>query len=273
MLSAGNHKLGLISNFSLEAGKTCPGKTPTCSDVCYAKKGFFVMQSVRETHERRWEQAKAADFEDKMVEEITSKGIQLVRIHASGDFKTMAYTRKWYNIMCRCKNTTFFLYTRSWRVEEIRVVLWSISRLANVRLWFSCDKDTGIPPRWRNIRLAYMSVSDEDLPSYKVDLIFRDQDQTPMIRDPLGSLVCPYEQGVKRRVPAGDSTAELKMTCLKCRLCFDKDRFIWARPSVSQKEKSDGEEKGKAKSRSKTQRHNSPRRLPKVAAKRRVRDS
>lgn len=272
MLSAGNIKLGLIANFNLEAGKTCVGKSKLCSRLCYAKKGFFLMPNVKENHERRWEDAKAADFESRMIGEIVSKQLKLVRIHASGDFKTAAYANKWLNIITQCKTTVFFLYTRSWRAEDIKSTLWAMSRLPNMRMWLSCDRETGRPPRWRSVRFAYMSENDADMPKFPVDLIFRDQDSTPMIRDPgSGALVCPYEQGVKRQLKVGNTgeKVELKMSCTLCQLCFNKDRMLWAKPGAAQGKVDDGKAKGQRPKTSgrkaKGKGDNSARRLRKVA--------
>ncbi len=225
MISAGNTKLGQIANFSLRSIETCPGRSKLCEKVCYAAKGLYNMPSVQEVYTANWEFAKSAAFVDRMVQEIEDKRIRLMRIHASGDFKTAAYANKWMQIVKRAKHTRFFVYTRSWRVPEIASVLWSMSRLSNMALWLSCDKETGSPPKWHSVRLAYMSTSDEDMPQFPVDLVFRDNDSTPMVRDPVsGTLVCPYEQGIERSV---------KITCSSCQLCFNKARMILARPGVT----------------------------------------
>lgn len=227
MISPGNSKLGAIPNFSLEAVKTCPGASEACKSICYATSGFYNMPSVQAFYERNLKLARSMKFVDKILEEIQKRQIRLMRIHASGDFETPAYASKWLEIITRSKHTRFFAYTRSWREEAIRPILWDMSRRSNMSLLLSCDHETGAPPRWHKVRIAYMATSDDDSPKFPVDLVFRDQTQTPMIREPLsGALVCPVEQGVERSV---------KITCEKCRLCFDKKRQLIARPGVNER--------------------------------------
>jgi hypothetical protein len=63
---------------------------------------------------------------------------------------------------------------------------------------------------------AYMSVSDDDVPRYKVDIVFRaGSRKVPMKKDKAGNRVCPYEQGIKRQV---------KITCASCGICFKQQR-------------------------------------------------
>ena len=227
MISGGNTKLGPISNFSLEAIKTCPGRSKACEHVCYAGKGLYNMPSVKEAHSDNWDLGKSPKFAEHMLEQIKARGIRLMRIHASGDFKTPAYASKWLEIVQRAKHTRFFVYTRSWRVDTISPILWEMSRLSNMSMWLSCDHETGSPPLWHSVRLAYMSLNDDDMPQFPVDLIFRDQSSTPLVRDPVSkTLVCPYKQGMERSV---------KITCATCRLCFDKKRMILARPGVTKR--------------------------------------
>jgi len=38
-----------------------------------------------------------------------------------------------------------FTYSRSWRVETIRPLLYAFGALPNVKLWLSADRDSGLP--------------------------------------------------------------------------------------------------------------------------------
>ena len=77
------------------------------------------------------------------------------------------------------------------------------------------DAETGQPPRVDGVRgVAYMSLSDADLPPYQADVVFRDRSATVIKYTPDGDLVCPYEQGLKPKT---------KITCSSCRYCFSTE--------------------------------------------------
>jgi len=87
-----------------------------------------------------------------------------------------------------------------------------MSKLSNVKMWWSVDHETGCPPRLpKNVRLAYMQVETNDIPDYKVDLVFR----VDRVRDQLiakkvaNALVCPVENGITKQ-----------MDCMRCGFCW-----------------------------------------------------
>jgi len=183
---------------------------------CYATKGFFQMNNVRETHTKNWELSKRSDFVDEMIAEIRQMGLKLLRIHVAGDFYGKRYIRKWIKIAKACPDVQFYAYTRSWRKKALLPALELLAEVENVSLWWSCDKDTdeydGQPPAVPSVGVTYMQVDPgEAIPDY-VDLIFRVKRKT--IEKFVGScFVCPAENGVKP-----------KPHCDKCALCWsDKD--------------------------------------------------
>ncbi len=214
LLVQGNEKLSqAIHHFDLPAAVTCPGRTKTCRDRCYALRNRFLYPQVQER--LKWCQAmsKRRDFAKLMVQEIRRKGAAfIVRVHSSGDFYSGAYTRKWNTIARACPHTRFFAYTRSYRVPSIAPALADLAELENFRLWYSADRETGypadLPP---NVSVAWMQVdADENVPP--VDLVFRDY---PLRKDQRTrvslSLVCPYD------TPQGK---EREITCGLCRYCW-----------------------------------------------------
>lgn len=212
MLIEGNTKLGKsILTWSLPAISTCPGSTETCRSLCYADNGFYKMRNVIDSLAEKDRESRSTRFVARMCEALSKSPHRVVRVHASGDFRSAAYTRAWIEIAQRNPSKLLYAYSRSWRVEEILPELKRFGRLRNVVLWFSCDKETGAPPRVKGIRRAYMATDDNDKPGYKVDLVFRVDRKTPMKFDPTGALVCPVEQGVDRKK---------HITCDTCRLCF-----------------------------------------------------
>ena len=160
-LTFGNNKLGNVANWSLPAIKTCPGRTALCEDLCYAHKGFYRYPSTTKVQEDNLRQAKLVRFTNYIIKTINERDIRLMRVHASGDFFDLAYAEKWYDIFKITRTTTkFWLYTRSWRIPDglnraglreavaLRNMIQKMTRLPNVWVFLSADKETGKPPAW-----------------------------------------------------------------------------------------------------------------------------
>ncbi len=212
LLCVGNRKLGeAIYTFTLPAVRTCPGRSALCEKVCYALKGHLRMVLNRGGYDRRLVAAKRKSFVSRMVAEIRERACKLVRIHVAGDFFSPGYVRKWAAIVAACPDVKFFVYTRSWRLPAIRVELNRMSRLKNLRLWFSCDRDTGLPQKTaRRVRLAYMADGDDDVPARVPDLGFRVTRKT-VVKRIGGAIVCPVENGTK---------AKHHTSCETCGICW-----------------------------------------------------
>lgn len=217
MIVRGNSKLGDgVYTFSLPAVKTCPGMSGACHSACYARQHFFASSSVAKAYQRNHRESLKRGFADKVVAEILASKAEVLRVHASGDFYSAAYARKWLKVVkrvgCERPGLRFFGYTRSWRTPEVRPVLALLAMQPNVRLWLSWDRDTGPPPLLRRTRRAYMAVNDRDRPSHATHLVFRVRRETVMkYEQRSGALVCPVENG---------TPAAKKLSCTKCRLCF-----------------------------------------------------
>jgi hypothetical protein len=154
--------------------------------------------------------ARADDFVARITAEVHRRGVQTLRIHVSGDFFDATYVEKWANIAGRCPRTTFYAYTRSWRVPSIVPALVALADRPNVRLWFSCDAETGLPIEIpARVRVAYLQTDRHEEPSG--DLIFRVR---PLRRLPTPhstlSVLCPSEVTAPRPT---------HVTCTSCRLC------------------------------------------------------
>jgi hypothetical protein len=154
--------------------------------------------------------SQADDFVARITAEVHRRGVPTVRIHVSGDFYDADYVRRWAAIARRCPRTIFYAYTRSWRVPAIASALGEMTRLRNVRLWFSSDAETGqpldLPP---GFRVAYLQTDRHERPTG--DLVFR----VRPLRDQPSALhaltvLCPTEVSVPRRS---------EVTCTSCRLC------------------------------------------------------
>jgi hypothetical protein len=110
--------------WNLPAVKTCPFRTEMCEKSCYARKAERVYPQVLPAREQNYEDSLSVNFVHNMIHTIekrlNSKAFSgkkcVFRIHESGDFYSMEYTRKWLDI---CKHfegderIVFLAYTKS----------------------------------------------------------------------------------------------------------------------------------------------------------------
>lgn len=209
LLVRGNTKLGRrIFSFSIPARQTCPGRSQLCEKLCYAERGHFLRPTNARRFARLLTLSRHKRFITRMTDEIQQRRAGIVRIHVAGDFYDAAYVRRWLAIARRCPEVRFLAYTRSWRVPRIRRALADLAAEANVRLWYSCDRETGVPATFpARVRLAWMACDDDDVPPSGTGMVFRVQRKT--VRKQLGSVqVCPPENGITRT------------DCQRCGMCY-----------------------------------------------------
>ena len=209
-ITPGNTKLGkLIWCWSLPVLiSICVGATDLCRRLCYAMKGFFRMPSVSDSHYKNYVLSQDDDFPQYVGMALSEVFARVVRVHVAGDFYNEAYVRKWLDIVRRRPYIAFYAYTRSWRDEKMLPALEELAKEPNFFMWWSCDRETGAPPRSEGVRRAYLMEDDNDIAPYAIDLNFRDKRNTVMKYDPNGNLVCPYDNGIT------------ETTCSQCQLCF-----------------------------------------------------
>jgi hypothetical protein len=218
----GTGKLGLlIHHWSIPSGlrSICIGASSVCLALCYAMRHHYCRKNVKEALDKNYKESLRKDFVAVAGGWIRSLFARVVRVHASGEFYSAEYVHKWIEITRRNPNVLFFAYTRSWAVPEVLPALRELSRMPNFILWWSCDSKTGAPPLVKGVRRAYLSVTDQDEPKYRVDLVFRNHPKTvkKWIKD---ALVCPSENGVTT------------VTCSVCQLCFRDNPIPIKQPKV-----------------------------------------
>lgn len=123
LLKKGNSKVGeKCYTFSLPAGTsgTCICDCPNC----YAKSGFYNMPSVKNmlaANQLLVEQH--IDFvKNAILAQIKADNIEMVRIHASGDFATKnqkEYATMWHDIVKANPNVKFWTYTKIAEYESM----------------------------------------------------------------------------------------------------------------------------------------------------------
>jgi hypothetical protein len=217
VLSPGNTKLGrrgLIWGFGLPSARpdVCVGASDACREHCYAAAMERLRPAVLARYERNLQLSRLPDFEAVVVALIVVNTIAVVRIHVGGDFYSAAYARKWLRIARRLPEVCFYTYTRSWRDRRIRPVIEQLAGLPNVRVWYSCDRDTGVPDRVpKRVRLAWLMTAQDDLPPPRADLVFRVRRLRGRQAKRIGlTLVCPVENGA-----TGHRT-----DCNRCGVCW-----------------------------------------------------
>jgi protein gp88 len=211
VLVKGNDKIGEdIFAFNLPAVDTCPGRSAAC-ESCYARRGRWGFPKVQDALRRNWEASRDPFFAERMIREIRSRWVHVVRIHASGDFYSVPYIRSWARVALACREVTFYAYTRSWRLPGLRAELEDFAALENVKLWYSADLDTGMPDHMpEGVRVAWLQEDADDPVPQEADLVFRVHRLRRRQVKRIGlTLVCPVEQG------GGGST-----TCTSCGVCW-----------------------------------------------------
>ncbi len=216
MFTPGNHKLGgrRIWGFGLPSGTpdVCPGLSETCQTHCYA----VAVERYRPAAAARYRQNLALthrrDFVRRVLAFFVLHRVRVARLHVGGDFYSAGYARKWLTIVGRSPRTLFYFYTRSWRTPEIRTVLDRMANEPNCQVWFSADRDTGLPTDMPpTVRVAWLLTAPEETPPTGTGLVFRVRRLRRSRADLAGTMICPAEDGVPR---------SRRVTCDRCGHCW-----------------------------------------------------
>jgi hypothetical protein len=113
------YNFGIPAFRSMSGMVTCPN-AGNCTTGCYARSGFYHMDSVKQAYERSLSLTLSDDFERIMGLELlrvlknTQRVSQelMVRIHDSGDFYSLKYFHKWMNLIKDFPNVEFYAYTK-----------------------------------------------------------------------------------------------------------------------------------------------------------------
>jgi len=156
-----NSKLGTVYSWSLPPLETCPGATAVCQRQCYAKKARRH-PSAWNRWQRNFELSRSRRFIEVLPRVLRQLPECLLRLHVSGDFYSVPYTRSWIWAAGENPHIHLWTYTRSWRVPRILRVFGSPPP---GWIMASVDRETGLAPP--GFRVAYMYedkfVSSRDL--------------------------------------------------------------------------------------------------------------
>ncbi len=210
-----NGKASKIANaFSLPAGRaySCPDATEYCESICYAGKLERIYKGFRNVVLSNWELLKDATLAEmeKLLDAMISNfeaecdkhnAPKLFRIHADGDFFSLAYISAWEHICATHKETHFWFYTRSRKAAEWFHEL----KLGNVSFYFSGDHC--------NIKDA-MELSDKGILIAYVDDTFE------MARHAFKGAKCPEQT---KAIPLISKNGG---ACITCGLCINGRRNV-----------------------------------------------
>lgn len=94
--------------------KTCP-LAGNCSKFCYACQGGFNFYStiISQHQKLNYYINNPLELKEKLIKEIKSKrNLTKFRIHSSGDFFNISYTKWWFSIIKELHNIQFYAYTK-----------------------------------------------------------------------------------------------------------------------------------------------------------------
>jgi len=183
-----------------------------CQTHCYATAFERYRPTARAMYQRNLRLARRRDFVSCVRAFLLLHRVRVVRVHVGGDFFSAGYARKWLRIMRQSHRTRFYFYTRSWRVPGIKRVIDRMADLRNCRVWYSADRETGVPAEVpARVRVAWLMGDATDLPPSNIDLVFRVRRLRRVPVLPPVPPVCPTEDGQSRAV---------RVTCERCGVCW-----------------------------------------------------
>lgn len=194
------------NSFGLPAISTCPGRTPTCEEKCYACKGMFTFRAARTMYKENYGALRTMLLKMPIQEATACMRKEIIdnnksgifRWNISGDVFSARYWQLILNIAHNTPQITFWIYTRSFK--EIQWAKFSIPQ--NLKVILSFDKDNKVGKKSNFIQaimggrlVSWMGNIQEARRSFPNRKWF----------------TCPELSG----------KIELQGACAKCRLCFN----------------------------------------------------
>ena len=122
ILKNNNKKLGKpIYDFNIPPIDSCPNSIE-CQDTCYAVNTYKRYPTAKKSWDDNFKLCVSNDglsrFKGLVNKQIKKDGIQVIRIHSSGDFYNIDYLNAWVDICNTNTNTIFFTYTKAFEGME-----------------------------------------------------------------------------------------------------------------------------------------------------------
>jgi Gene product 88 len=205
------------NSFGLPSGKTCPGQTPWCRDICYganAERGYTGVEGALQRNLDSLLEAGTTEGMAKLLTELVRtfsraadrwqlpQADQVFRIHWDGDFFSLDYASAWAHTIRRYPGIAFWAYTRSFR-EPLNVVP-LLAGIPNLALYLSADE--------HNIEDAVELV--ERYPDVYLARCGTDYGQARELSE-RPAVICPENDGRMALMNDG------RGACVDCRLCVE----------------------------------------------------
>lgn len=168
LVAKGNAKLGPnIWHTNLTAGDSCPGASAYCGGVgvdgkgvCYAKRGFYVMQREKYGTILDYLRESPDAYEAQLIAEVSKLKVGATfRFHTSGDITSARHVRIIRAVVESRPDISFYLYTRSWNTSIRSDIERELFPLRNLTVWASTDATMPAAPEgWREATI----LPDED---------------------------------------------------------------------------------------------------------------
>ena len=174
---------GIIANKSLEGKSTCPfAKGCLGADYkCYAQKGAYAWPKVKEAYNNRYLLSRQDNFINIMNEAIQKKKVDILRLHDSGDFYSIAYLNKWIEIAKANKDVIFYAYTKSipffkrskemdttFLLPKNLIIIFSEGSKKDILINITKDRHSRIFEDINSLlKAGYINASDNDLNAIK----------------------------------------------------------------------------------------------------------
>jgi len=148
--------------WNIPPAATCPGASEWCLSVCYNgddRPEIFERDKWRSNlQEFNTNPDSLAEILERQVE--ASEAPLAVRVHSSGDFFSEEYIKFWTKFVDEHPDVTFWAYTRSWAIPELRESLEELRSRENIQLFASWDET--MEPAPEGWRISF--VADGDIP-------------------------------------------------------------------------------------------------------------
>lgn len=203
------------NSFGLPSGKTCPGQTAWCKEVCYganAERGYTGVGDALQRNLDALLQAGTVEAMSELLVNMVGKfasaadrwqlppADRVFRIHWDGDFFSLDYANAWALTIARYPSISFWAYTRSF-VGPVNVVP-LLAGIPNLALYLSADEHNiedavGMVERYPDVHLARCGSDYDEA---------RNLSERPAV-------ICPENDGRMELMNDG------RGACVDCGLC------------------------------------------------------
>ncbi len=169
-----------VWNFGIPAFKsvtglvTCPAAR-ACVSGCYARSGAYLFSNVAKAYEARLQVTLQSDFADQMQVEIDALKAKhkklVIRIHDSGDFYSLEYVNKWFEVINSNPSVKFYAYTKRVHLfKSLKVLpdnftlIYSYGGIDDRLIDVKKDRHSKVFETLKELKVArYIDVANDDL--------------------------------------------------------------------------------------------------------------